>query len=40
MVRSHMTDYLAGADQEIPDWPIKITFLGKDKIAVRSDVKI
>lgn len=40
MERSHTTDYLTGADQEIPNWPIKITFLGKDKIATRSDIKI
>ena len=40
MERSHMIDYLTGADQEIPNWLIKITFLGKDKIAARSDIKI
>lgn len=40
MVRSHMTDYLTGADQEIPGWLIKITFLGKEEIAIRSGIKI
>ena len=40
MERSHMIDYLTGADQEIPNWLIKITFLGKDRIAARSDIKI
>ena len=32
-------DYLTDADQEIPDWPVKITFLGKVKPAIRLDIK-
>ena len=40
MERSHMTDYLTGADQEIPNGQIKITFLRKDEIATRSNIKI
>lgn len=40
MERSQMTDYLTGADQEIPNGQIKITFLRKDTIATRSNIKI
>ena len=40
MERSHMTDYLTGAEQEIPNGQIKITFLRKDEIATRSNIKI
>lgn len=29
MERVHMTDYLTGVDQKIPDWLIKVTFLVK-----------
>lgn len=35
----HMTDYLIGVDQKIPDWLIKITFLIKVETAVRSSIK-
>ena len=34
-----MTDYLVGAENKIPDWPIKITFLGKVETAIRSGIK-
>lgn len=30
--------HLTAADQELPDWPVKITFLGV-KISIRLDVK-
>lgn len=29
MERSHMIDYLTGADQEIPNWLIKISLPGE-----------
>ena len=32
---THVTDYVIGAGQKIPDWPIKITFLGKAEAAIR-----
>lgn len=35
MDRAHLTAYLIGADQEIPNWLIKSTFLGKAETAVR-----
>ena len=34
-----VTDYLTGTDQKIPDWLIKIPFLGKVKAAIRSGIK-
>lgn len=37
--RGLTTDYLTGADQKIPDWLIKIMFLGKVETAVRSSMK-
>lgn len=33
--RTHVTDYFIGAGQKIPDWPIKIAFLGKAEAAIR-----
>lgn len=33
------THYLIDAGQKIPDWPIKIAFLGKVETALRSGVK-
>ena len=32
--RALVTGYLIGADQKVPDWLIKITFLGKVKTAI------
>ena len=29
--RAHLTDDLTGSDQKIPDWPIRVAFLGKNK---------
>ena len=37
--KAHVTDYLTGADQKIPDWPTKITFLGKAETKIRSGIK-
>ena len=34
-----VTDYLTGTDQKIPDWLIKVPFLGKVKAAIRSGIK-
>ena len=34
-----MTDYLLGADQKIPDWLIRVTFLGKVETASKSSIK-
>ena len=34
-----MTDYLIDADQKIPNWLIKITFLVKVETAFRLDIK-
>lgn len=31
--------YLIYVDQKIPDWPVKIAFLGKVEIATRLDIK-
>lgn len=39
MERSQVTDDLTGADQKIPGWLIKITFLGESKTSVRSSVQ-
>ena len=36
---AHMPDYLIGTDQKIPEWLIKLTFLGKVETATRSGVK-
>lgn len=30
--RNHVTDYFIGIDQTIPDWLVKITFLGGAKM--------
>lgn len=37
--RIHVTDYLIGVDEQIPDLLIKITFLVKVKTAVRLGIK-
>ena len=37
--RSHLTAYLIGADQKIPNRLIKITFLGKVETAIKLDIK-
>lgn len=39
MERAHMTHYLIDTDQKNPDWLIKITFLGKVKMAIRVGLK-
>ena len=39
MERACVTDYLLGADQKIPDWLIKILFLGEAETAIRSSIK-
>ena len=35
----HVTDYLIGADQKIPDWLAKTTFLGKAESEIMSGIK-
>lgn len=35
MDRAHLVAYLIGADQKIPNWLIKSTFLGKLKLQFR-----
>ena len=37
--RAHLTSYLIGADQKIPNRLIKTTFLGKVETAIKLDVK-
>ena len=37
--RVHVTDYLTDADQKIPEWLIKITFLVKVETTIRLGVK-
>ena len=37
--RARKTDDLIGADQKIPDWLIKIKFLGKVETSIRSGIK-
>ena len=39
MQRAHVTDCLIGADQKIPNWQIKITFLVRAESVIKSDVK-
>lgn len=39
MERAWVTDYLTSAEHKILDWLVKITFLGKDETAVRSNIK-
>ena len=34
-----LTDFLIGADQKIPNWLIKITFLEEVETAIRSGIK-
>lgn len=34
-----MIDYLMGVDQKVPDWLMKIIFLGEFERAVRSGIK-
>lgn len=36
---AHVTDYIIGADQKIPEWLIRITFLGKVKTTSKSGIK-
>lgn len=33
------TEHIIGADQKIPEWFIRITFLGRVKTTVKSGVK-
>lgn len=33
-------DYLTGADQENPDWPVKMTFLESVEIAVKLGAEL
>ena len=37
MARAHMS--ILVLDQSIPDWPIKVTFLGKVETAIRPIIK-
>ena len=37
--RAHVTDDVIGANQKIPDWLIKITYLGEVETANRRAVK-
>lgn len=37
--KGHVTDYLIGADQKIPDGLVKTAFLGEFKPAIRLDMK-
>lgn len=37
--RAHVIDYLIVTDQKIPDWLVKITFLGNVKTAIRLSIK-
>ena len=39
MEGSYVADYLIGADRKIPDWPIKITFLGEIVTAIKLGIK-
>lgn len=39
MKRTHVTGCLLGADQKIPNWQIKITFLVRAEGVIKSDVK-
>lgn len=39
MERAHVTDYYIGVDQKIPDWLIKVMFLGEVETVVRSGIK-
>ena len=34
-----VTEYIIGADQKIPEWFIRITFLGKVKTTIKSGIK-
>ena len=38
MKRSYLADYVNSADQEISDWLVKITSLGKIEIAVKPRI--
>ena len=40
MEKTHMTDDLTGAEQKIPDWPIKITFLVKVETVISIGIKL
>ena len=35
-----MTDHLISADQNIPDWLIKMTFLEKMEAAIRASINV
>ena len=37
--RAYLADYLIGADQNIPDWLVKIIFLGKAETVIRLGIK-
>lgn len=37
--KDHVTDYLIGADQEVPNWLIKIPLLVKAETTVRLGIK-
>lgn len=39
MERNHLTHNLIAADQTVPDWLIKITFLREVETVVRSNIK-
>lgn len=39
MKEANLMDFLTSADQETPDWLVKITFLGGTKTSLRVDVK-
>ena len=34
-----VTEYIIGADQNIPEWFIRITFLGKVKTTIKSGIR-
>ena len=37
--RVYQADYLTGVDHEIPDWPVKIIFLGEFETLVKLGIK-
>lgn len=39
MERAHLADYLIDTGQKIPDWLVKIIFLGKAETAISSGIK-
>ena len=40
MDKTCMTDHLISADQNIPDWLIKMTFLEKMEAAIRASINV